>query len=153
MTLVTRSSERDGLLLIGELADRTGASRRSLRYYEQHGLIRSRRSDNGYRRYGPQAVDIVHRIRSLLHLGLPLAAVEALLPCALDGRLAFEPCPELRAMLRTRLDRLDAAAEDLARSRAVVAAALGRVDAAEVWAAQATAATHSERAHSRQSTP
>jgi hypothetical protein len=39
-------------------------------------------------------------------------------------------------MLRARLDRLDAAAEDLARSRALVAAALGRVDAAEVWAAQ-----------------
>jgi hypothetical protein len=35
----------------------------------------------------------------------------------------------------------------------MVAAALGRVDAAEVWAAQPTAATHSERAHSGKSTP
>ncbi|HET6950076.1 MAG TPA: MerR family DNA-binding protein [Acidimicrobiales bacterium] len=67
-------------------------------------------------------------------LGLPLAAVEALLPCALDDRPAFGPCPELRAMLRARLDRLDAAAQDLARSREEVAAALGRADAGEVLA-------------------
>jgi DNA-binding transcriptional MerR regulator len=131
---MARSSTSHGSLLIGELADRTGASRRSLRYYEHRGLIRSRRSSNGYRRYDPEAVEAVQRIRSLLLLGLPLAAVEVLLPCAVDDSLAFEPCPELRAMLRARLDRLDAAAEDPARSRAVVAAALGRADAGEAWA-------------------
>lgn len=129
------------MLLIGELADRTGASRRSLRYYEQHGLIRSQRGDNGYRRYGPETVEAVQRIRSLLQLGLPLAAVEVLLPCALDHRLAFEPCPELRATLRARLDRLDADAEDLARNRTLVAAALARADAGEVWAGQPASPT------------
>jgi DNA-binding transcriptional MerR regulator len=138
---VARSSGSDGLLLIGELADRTGASRRSLRYYEQRGLIRSQRSSNGYRRYGPETVEAVQRIRSLLLLGLPLAAVEVLLPCALDDRLAFEPCPELRAMLRARLDRLDAAAEDLARDRAVVAAALRQADAGPVDVASTRSVT------------
>jgi DNA-binding transcriptional MerR regulator len=130
---MARSSGTDAALLIGELAERTGASRRSLRHYETRGLIRPLRSENGYRRYDREAVERVLRIRSLLRLGLPLAAVEVLLPCALDDRLAFEPCPELREMLRARLDRLDAAAEDLSRSRAAVAAALERADADEAW--------------------
>lgn len=138
---MARSSESNESLLIGELADRTGASRRSLRHYEQRGLIRPQRSGNGYRRYDPQTVGVVQRIRSLLHLGLPLATVEALLPCALVDQLAFEPCPELRAMLRARLERIDAAAEDLARDRAVVAVALEQADAGETWTGEPTSST------------
>jgi MerR family regulatory protein len=38
-------------MLIGELAERAGTSTRTLRYYEQHGLVRARRSANGYRVY------------------------------------------------------------------------------------------------------
>ncbi|WP_440590039.1 MerR family DNA-binding transcriptional regulator [Mycolicibacterium hodleri] len=34
---------------IGELAERTGASRRLLRYYEEQGLITPSRAVNGYR--------------------------------------------------------------------------------------------------------
>jgi DNA-binding transcriptional MerR regulator len=130
---MARSSDGHAALLIGELAELTGASRRSLRHYEERGLIQTRRGDNGYRRYDCEAVETVQRIRSLLRLGLPLTAVEALLPCALDDQLAFEPCPELRETLRARLDRLDVAAEDLGRSRAAVAAALERADADEAW--------------------
>lgn len=130
---MTRSSVRDGFLLIGELADRTGVSRRSLRHYEDNGLIDAQRDSSGYRRYAPDTVEVVERIRSLLHLGLPLAAVKVLLPCALDDRVAFEPCPELRATLRDRLARLDDAAAELDRSRAVVQAALTKTDAGEPW--------------------
>lgn len=141
---MARSSERDAALLIGELAELTGASRRSLRHYEKRGLIQARRGDNGYRRYDRDAVETVQRIRSLLRLGLPLTEVEALLPCALDDQaldhqLAFEPCPELRQTLRARLDRLDAAVEDLRRSRAAVAAALERAVADEAWTPRAVA--------------
>lgn len=132
---MTRSSVRDGFLLIGELADRTGVSRRSLRHYEDNGLIDAQRDSSGYRRYAPDTVEVVERIRSLLHLGLPLAAVKVLLRCALDDRVAFEPCPELRATLRDRLARLDAAAAALNRSRAVVQAALTKADAGEPWPA------------------
>ena len=36
---------------IGELAKRTGVATRMLRYYEEQGLISTRRLDNGYRGY------------------------------------------------------------------------------------------------------
>jgi len=36
---------------IGELARRAGASARSIRYYEEQGLLLARRQANGYREY------------------------------------------------------------------------------------------------------
>ncbi|WP_319949524.1 MerR family transcriptional regulator [Streptomyces halobius] len=42
---------------IGELAERTGASRRSIRYYEQQGLLESERTGKGRRVYGENAVN------------------------------------------------------------------------------------------------
>ena len=36
-------------MLIGQLATATGISRDTLRFYEQQGLIRARRRENGYR--------------------------------------------------------------------------------------------------------
>lgn len=55
---------------IGELARRTGASIRSLRYYEAKQLLSSQRGDNGYRFYGETAVERVKAIQFYLHLGL-----------------------------------------------------------------------------------
>ena len=63
---------------IGELAERTGASPRSLRYYEQRGLLASERTANGYREYGPEAVDRMRNIRLLLESGLTSEDVQEL---------------------------------------------------------------------------
>ncbi|WP_280384091.1 MerR family transcriptional regulator [Nocardia wallacei] len=54
---------------IGELARRTGATRRALRYYEEQGLLPDRRSPNGYREYDEHAVRLVDDIRRLLSVG------------------------------------------------------------------------------------
>jgi MerR family copper efflux transcriptional regulator len=45
----------DGMT-IGTLAEVTGASVRSLRHYEDHGVLTSERGHNGYRRYGSAQV-------------------------------------------------------------------------------------------------
>ena len=55
---------------IGELSERSGVSRRSLRYWEQQGLLRSRRLSNGYREYPADALQTVDTVRSLLAVGL-----------------------------------------------------------------------------------
>lgn len=43
---------------IGDLALRTGVSTDAIRYYEKEGLLPApKRTDNGYRDYGPEAVE------------------------------------------------------------------------------------------------
>ena len=66
---------------IGELAERTGVSRRLLRYYEEQGLITPTRALNGYREYGEPHVDVVQQIAGLLNAGLPTRIIQQLLPC------------------------------------------------------------------------
>ncbi|MEU7632417.1 MerR family transcriptional regulator [Nocardia sp. NPDC049220] len=56
---------------IGKLAERTGVSRRLLRYYEEQGLITPSRALNGYREYGESHVQVVQQITGLLDAGLP----------------------------------------------------------------------------------
>jgi DNA-binding transcriptional MerR regulator len=95
-------------MLIGELAARTGASHRSLRYYEQQGLLAATRTENGYRAYDDAAVEAVARIRALLAAGLGVDAIRTVLPCTLDAAPTVGACDAVVSTLRTRLDRLTA---------------------------------------------
>jgi DNA-binding transcriptional MerR regulator len=55
----------DGLT-IQEAAETTGWSSRMLRYIEREGLIAPRRSDAGYRLYGPEELQRLRTLRELL---------------------------------------------------------------------------------------
>ncbi|MBY8876053.1 MerR family transcriptional regulator [Actinacidiphila acidipaludis] len=66
---------------IGELATRTGVSVRSLRYYEEQGLLASVRSSSGQRHYTDQEVERVTFIQRLYAAGLSSRTIAALLPC------------------------------------------------------------------------
>ncbi|MER5739020.1 MerR family transcriptional regulator [Streptomyces sp. NPDC002262] len=104
---------------IGELARRTGVSARSLRHYEQAGLVSSSRAANGYRVYDETAVVRVANIRYLLDAGLTLDDVAAFRSC-LDGDLpSVRPSGRGLEIARERLAVLDAriAAQTAARDR------------------------------------
>jgi DNA-binding transcriptional MerR regulator len=66
---------------IGELAARSGASARLLRYYEEQELITPDRAPNGYRDYDERLVERVMQIRGLLDAGLPTRIIKLILPC------------------------------------------------------------------------
>ncbi|WP_041833695.1 MerR family transcriptional regulator [Actinoplanes sp. N902-109] len=66
---------------IGELAERTGVSVRSLRYYEEQGLLESRRSAGGHRHYDEEGVDRVAYLQRLYAAGLSSTTIISLLPC------------------------------------------------------------------------
>lgn len=120
---MARSSANDETMLIGEMAERTGVSRRSLRHYEHKGLLANDRSaDNGCRRYSTDDVGRVERIMELVAMGLPLAAVSAVLPC-LPEELS---CPELASRIRIELARIDERSEQLAERRRALAGLLDR---------------------------
>ncbi|KQR96021.1 hypothetical protein ASG12_17420 [Williamsia sp. Leaf354] len=70
---------------IGELAATTGASVRSLRYYEEQQLICSRRTDGGHRVFAADTTPRVAMIRCLIDAGVPTRDIGAMLPCVHSG--------------------------------------------------------------------
>ncbi|WP_460539814.1 MerR family transcriptional regulator [Glycomyces halotolerans] len=107
---------------IGELARRTGVSERSLRYYEQQGLLEAQRTPGGHREYGEWAVDRVIRIQVLFAAGLRSDAIERLLPCMRDsdGGPNESATPWLVEELTAERGRIDRAIADLERSREIL---------------------------------
>jgi len=114
---------------IGELADRTGVSRRLLRYYEDQGLLAPSRADNGYREYGEAHVDVVRQIAGLLDAGLPTRIIEQLLPCLDTPQTIYVPdvTPEMIETLQREQARLSERIEFLTRNRDAVADYLHKV--------------------------
>ncbi|WP_109530303.1 MULTISPECIES: MerR family transcriptional regulator [Nocardia] len=108
---------------IGELADRTGTSRRLLRYYEEQGLIVSQRAANGYREYDAAFIDRVLQIRGLLDAGLPTRIIKQILPCLNKPRVIHfsDATPEMIATLEHERDRMTRRIEVLVRNRDAVA--------------------------------
>lgn len=70
---------------IGEVSRRSGVSARSLRYYEQLGLISSERESNGYRRYDDVAVERAIVIQLLFGMDFPREIVTSVLACTGDA--------------------------------------------------------------------
>jgi len=90
---------------IGELSKRTGVSIRSLRYYEEQGLIASSRRANGYRAFSPLAVEQVEAVKLYLHLGLTTEQIAGILQCVMVNKEAF--CAEVMPLYRAKLAEID----------------------------------------------
>ena len=114
---------------IGELAERTGTSRRLLRYYEEQGLIVADRAPNGYRAYSEATVDRVLQVRGLLDAGLPTRIIKQILPCLDQSRAIHFPdaTPEMLATLEAERDRMTRRAECLLRNRDAISEYLDAV--------------------------
>ncbi|GFG51940.1 MerR family transcriptional regulator [Mycolicibacterium agri] len=108
---------------IGQLAERTGVSRRLLRYYEEQGLLTPSRSANGYREYGEAHVHVVEQITGLLDAGLPTRIIAQLLPCLDTSQSVYvsDVTPEMLATLRCEQARLSERIEFLTRNRDAIA--------------------------------
>jgi len=107
---------------IGELARRTGVSERSLRYYEQQGLLVADRTPGGHRDFAEAAVDRVIRIQELFAAGLHSKRIAELLPCLRDsdGGPSRVATPRLVEDLVAERERIDKMITDLSNSRAVL---------------------------------
>jgi len=106
---------------IGELSDRTGATVRMLRYYEEHGLIEPQRKPSGYRFFRESDVLRVRYIRCMLASALPTHVVAQALRFLLDEEPDIPELTEERAhlakVLRGELDALTERIGILERSR------------------------------------
>jgi MerR family transcriptional regulator, redox-sensitive transcriptional activator SoxR len=84
------------MLSIGELAARSGVAPSALRYYEQLGLIRARRTSGNQRRYETSQLRRVAFVRIAAQLGLSLDEI----------RRALESLPDSRTPTKADWERL-----------------------------------------------
>ena len=119
-------SSEDLYMRIGQLAQATGVSARSLRHYEKRGLLKTHRQQNGYRDYSEAAIWQIKRIRWLLSAGLTTKAIRHMLPCVLEEGPAVIECPSLRRDLAKEVARLNDRIETLKQSPNLLQRALRR---------------------------
>ncbi|GAA3392389.1 MerR family transcriptional regulator [Cryptosporangium minutisporangium] len=112
---------------IGELSRRTGVSVRSLRYYEEEGLLYSTRCANGYRRYDDEAVERVEQIRGMIESGLPTRIIRDILPFveAPTALMPRVPCDRMLTQVAEQREHLHRRIEILRRNRDALDAYLG----------------------------
>nr|WP_241987713.1 MULTISPECIES: MerR family transcriptional regulator [unclassified Cryobacterium] len=119
------------LVRIGELARVTGASPRSLRYYEEQHLLSSNRSTSGQRLYTDAARERVLLIQRLYQAGLCSSTIAELLPCITDPAART---PLLRDRLISERARISAQVDSLGEtlvSLDAVVGALGTGDSSD----------------------
>jgi DNA-binding transcriptional MerR regulator len=111
----------EAYLQIGEVAERTSVTQRTLRFYEEKGLLRPpTRMDGGFRLYSEQDVKRVEHIRRLQDLlGVALAEIKEMVE-------AEEVLRELRAQYRPD-SAIDEKRRQLERAIEVVQAQFGIV--------------------------
>ncbi|TQN32388.1 DNA-binding transcriptional MerR regulator [Haloactinospora alba] len=103
---------------IGELSQRTGASPRSLRYYESLGIISSERRENGYRDYSADTVRVVHNVRSLLAAGLAMSEIQEVGECLYTEDLSeADVCDHVLELYQRRLSSVEANIASLTDTR------------------------------------
>jgi DNA-binding transcriptional MerR regulator len=104
---------------IGELARLSNTPTRSLRYYEEQGLIIPRRLHNGYREYDPHLIDRAMQIRGLIDSGVPTKIISLILPCLGKPRgiVPEDIEPELLDILREERERMTHRIDFLTRNR------------------------------------
>ncbi|KQS10202.1 MerR family transcriptional regulator [Curtobacterium sp. Leaf183] len=98
---------------IGDLSARAGVSVRSLRYYEEQGLLVADRTAAGQRTYDDAAVERVRLVQQLYAAGLSSRTIAQLLPCV-DAGVAT---PESFALLTDERDRITAQMAELRAAR------------------------------------
>ncbi len=102
---------------IGELAAAAGTSTRSLRYYEEQGLLPTRRSANGHRDYDETDLRLVREIRGLLSIGFGLAETRPFVECLRAGHPSGDACPASIAVYRRKLAEVQECIERLTSVR------------------------------------
>lgn len=103
---------------IGALADATGVSTKTIRFYEQAGLLPAPpRTPAGYRDYPPQVADRLTFIRNAQAAGLTLAEIRGVLGIRDSGEA---PCEHVGTLVERHLRQVEERIAELTRARAAL---------------------------------
>jgi DNA-binding transcriptional MerR regulator len=98
---------------INELAKLTGLASKTIRYYEDIGLLPDpQRSSNGYRNYGKSDVERIVFVRRCRELQIPLVEIEILVRLQRDKKA---PCAEIDQIIQNQLEKIRSRIQDLVR--------------------------------------
>jgi len=108
---------RDGLL-IGEVAAKSGVSRKALRLYEKAGILPpARRTGSGYRVWGPETLALLGFVTQARRLGFRLDEIERIVTLKRSGQT---PCKHVLDLVHLKLENIEQALTDLAEVRGLL---------------------------------
>jgi len=121
------------LLKIGDFARLAGTNLRTLRYYEEIGLLQpATRSSGGFRYYRAKDLDRLRMVASLQGLGLDLARIRELMDTRRNGLQRGEFMGSVRRALREQVALLEERIAALAAHRDELGRALDKVAECEL---------------------
>jgi MerR family transcriptional regulator, copper efflux regulator len=124
---------------IGRLAQASGVSADTIRYYEKIGLLpRARRTANGYREYPDGAANRIRVIRNAVQLGFPLVEIAKVLRIRDAGGA---PCRQVRDYALFLVAQIEQKIAQLSDERRAMAKMI------RVWDERLAQAGPSDRAH------
>ena len=110
-------------LTIGELSERSGVATSAIRYYEDRGLVRSRRTPGNQRRYERAMLRRLAFVRTAQRVGLSLEEIEAALATLPSSRTPTKA--DWTRLSRGWRPRLDAQIAQLERLRDTLDSCIG----------------------------
>lgn len=113
---------------IGELCERTGASKDTVRHYEKLGLLTPKYLPAGsreYRHYDETAVDRMQHIANGKQAGFSLREIQQGLDGLMDGTMDYN---EQRTTLLNQMQRIDANIESMRATKRFLQSQMKRID-------------------------
>lgn len=97
---------------IGQIANRSGVSIHTIRYYENPGLLnKPSRSEGGFRKYPENIVDLLKFINKAKRLGFTLNEIQKIIKMSQQG---LEPCCQfVNKALKVKLSELEFKMQEL----------------------------------------
>ncbi|HLO84380.1 MAG TPA: heavy metal-responsive transcriptional regulator [Nostocaceae cyanobacterium] len=96
---------QDNSKLIGAVAKESGVPIKTIRYYEELGLLKSSgRTEGGYRLFETDVFTRLKFIKRAQHLGLTLSEIKEFLQVHDEGEL---PCGHIKVKLQDKLTAID----------------------------------------------
>jgi MerR family copper efflux transcriptional regulator len=103
---------------IGEVANRSGVPVKTIRYYEEIGVLAEpRRSESKYRNYEPDVIERLRFIRASQAFGLSLGEIKEIVAYRDRGEV---PCAHVLDLLRRRSREIDERIVELQQARSVL---------------------------------
>ncbi len=116
--------KKNPFLQIGQVAQKSGTSIDTIRYYEKEGLLNEpSRSEGGFRIYPKEAVDQLEFIRKAQAMGLTLKEIKKITCC---GDKGLGPCCDLTVDLFTaKIDEFEGKIQELQGMKKKLKSVLG----------------------------